>query len=625
MKKNLLPAIQKLSKTRKARSAATMPSIRSHGTSNLDCALTCSVCFESFGEGERKPLMLPSCGHTFCKQCVRGIIASEKKGQFQCPTCRRCQPVSSLDDLPVNYSLLEVASLSPSTPPEEGSREKTLKEEERCPDHGSRLAFWCSSCESATCGECLFESHPRPDHDVLKLEDHFKKLWEVAQQRSNRLVRQMSHVSKENVSMLKGALVDFAELLRQRREIDSIQGEARAVRDAAKIAGGLLDLSAVSRAILGLREKFEQAGIETPTRVDVTGARTPSSGTPAGERATPVNETPAHARVETSRTPVEERPSTPVDETHATPVDETHATPVDETHATPVDETHATPTEEMTASTPADETSPEDTSDTPETCSTPMEEQPITPTTTTPITPAVEAPTPPTRTTTTPTPPPAKPTKPPLSRKPALPFRPPTITPRPTSLYGLEITLPGSSPPPILASPLTSKTTPTTSTTPTVDASTQTLPEDTGLRTRARTRDSLPASGTLLRPPRTLSSTPPWSSLLCGIYNSNWTTGRISIEPKGLHVYSLHPLKEKCDIFLHLSLIEALAPLESPSIFLDLRDGTSPLGRLYITLQIHLRRAQQFFSLCLGDQGPSYKGSLVSQAQGEELLCSTEV
>lgn len=68
-------------------------------------------------------------------------------------------------------------------------------------------------------------------------------------------------------------------------------------------------------------------------------------------------------------------------------------------------------------------------------------------------------------------------------------------------------------------------------------------------------------------------------------------------------------MKEKCDIFLHLSLIEALAPLESPSVFLDLRDGTSPLGRLYITLQIHLRRAQQFFSLCLGDQGPSYKGS----------------
>ncbi|XP_063595985.1 histone-lysine N-methyltransferase 2D-like [Penaeus indicus] len=605
MKKKLFPAIQKLSKARNPRSAAaTMSSILSQTASkhNLDGALTCSVCFESYGEGERKPLMLPSCGHTFCKQCVHGIIASENKGQFQCPTCRRSQPVLSLDDLPVNYSLLEVASLSPTTPPEEGFKEKTLKEEERCPDHGSRLAFWCSSCESATCGECLFESHPRPDHDVLKLEDHFKKLWEEAQQRSNRLVRQMSHVSTENVSMLKGALVEFAELLRQRREIDSIQGEARAVRDAAKGVGGLLDLSAVSRAILSLQEKFERAGIETPTRVNVTGARTSSSGTPKGEGATPVSETPARTWVETTGTPVEETPSTPARETYTTPEEITASTPVDETYATP--------TEEITTATPAYESSPEDTPDTPvnETHSAPMEEQPSTPTVTTPVPPAVETLTPPTRNNTTPTSPPAKPTKPPLSRKPALPFRPPALTPRPTSLYGLEIALPGSSPTPICASPLTSKTTlttPTISTTPTVDASTQTPPEDTCVKTR----DSPPASGSLLKPPRALSSLPPWSSLLCGIYNSNWTSGKIAMEPKGLHVYSLHPMKEKCDLFLHLSVIEALAPLESPLVFMDLRDGTSPLGRLYITLQIHLRRAQQFFSLCLGDRGPSYKGS----------------
>lgn len=596
MKKKLFPALQKKNKTQNPKSsAAAMSSVRGASTSHLDSALTCTVCFDSFGEGERKPLMLPSCGHTFCKQCVHGIIASENKGQFHCPTCRRCQPVLSLEDLPVNYALLEVASLAPSAAPEQGPKEAVVKEEERCPDHGSRLAFWCSSCESATCGECLFESHPRPEHDVLKLEDHFKKIQEAAQHRTTRLVRQMTLVSEENVSMLKGALVDFAELLRQRREIDGIQDEARAVREAARGVGGLLDLSAVSRAILSLQEKFEGAGIETPTRLNVTGAG--SSRTPAGEGITPVGGrlagtpfTPA----ETTHAP-SETPSTPAGEAHTTPAEvtrEAHTTPEEITTPTPVDETYATP---------AEETPPEEALNTPvyETFSTPMEELPTTPAVTTPITPVGEIPTTPIKNTTTPTSPPAKP-KPPLARKPALPFRPPTMTPRPTSLFGLEITLPGSSP-----TPVTSKITPITPSTPTVDASTQTLPEDAGLKAR----DSTSASGNRLRTPRPLSSLTPWPSLLCGIYNSNWTTGRISVEPKGLHVYSLHPMKERCDIFLHLSLIEALAPLESPLVFLDLKDGMSPLGRLYITLQIQLRRAQQFFSLCLGDRGPSYKGS----------------
>ncbi|ROT85015.1 hypothetical protein C7M84_021556 [Penaeus vannamei] len=515
-----------------------MSSVRGASTSHLDSALTCTVCFDSFGEGERKPLMLPSCGHTFCKQCVHGIIASENKGQFHCPTCRRCQPVLSLEDLPVNYALLEVASLAPSAAPEQGPKEAVLKEE-RCPDHGSRLAFWCSSCESATCGECLFESHPRPEHDVLKLEDHFKKIQEAAQHRATRLVRQMTLVSEENVSMLKVALVDFAELLRQRREIDGIQDEARAVREAARGVGGLLDLSAVSRAILSLQEKFEGAGIETPTRLNVTGAG--SSRTPAGEGITPVGGrqagtpfTPAETTSRHLHTPQVKLTPTPAEVTR-----EAHTTPEEITTPTPVDETYATP---------AEETPPEEALNTPvdETFSTPMEELPTTP-------------------------------------------APPTRTPRPTSLYGLEITLPGSSP-----TPVTSKITPITPSTPAVDASTQTLPEDAGLRAR----DSTSASGNRLRTPRPLSSLTPWPSLLCGIYNSNWTTGRISVEPKGLHVYSLHPMKERCDIFLHLSLIEALAPLESPLVFLDLKDGMSPLGRLYITLQNELDIAERT-PLCL--------------------------
>ncbi|XP_042880419.1 tripartite motif-containing protein 55-like [Penaeus japonicus] len=559
MKKLFFSPSQKLPKNRKPEKHASTMSFSNPSTSKLDGVLTCAVCFDTFCEGERKPLMLPSCGHTFCKQCLHGIIARENKGQFQCPTCRRSQPVLSLEDLPVNYSLLEVATLSPTTSPEEGPTQRTLKDEERCPDHDSRLAFWCSSCESATCGECLFESHPRPDHDVLKIEDHFKKIQEETKRRSNRLVRQMSNISEENVSMVKHALVHMAELLRQRREIGSIQDEARGVRDAAKDVEGLLGLSSVSKAIATLQEKFGRAGIETPSQVQVMG----------GGSSMPEGDTPVTRDVETPVTPVDQMLTTPMDEIYITPVGEYPDTAVDEIFTTPVDETtvdeiYTTATEE------------------------------------TPTPPMAETPPTPVRNTTAPARPPVSAPKPPLARKPALPPRPPTITPRPTSLYGLTPALPSPSPSPIL----TSKDAPIPPTTPTVDASTQTLPEDDASKSR-----DCPENGNPQRLPRSLTTPPRWPSVLCGVYSSNWTSGRISVEPKGLHVYALGAMKEKCDMFLHLSVIEGLAPLESPMVFMDLRAGSSALGRIYITLQIHLRSAQQFFSLCLGDRGPSYKGS----------------
>ncbi|KAK4300796.1 hypothetical protein Pmani_027030 [Petrolisthes manimaculis] len=65
-----------------------------------------------------------------------------------------------------------------------------------------------------------------------------------------------------------------------------------------------------------------------------------------------------------------------------------------------------------------------------------------------------------------------------------------------------------------------------------------------------------------------------------------------------------------------MSVVSALVPLESPLVFLDLQDGEESLGRVYITLQINLRRAQQFLSLCLGDLGPSYQGSCFTPSLG---------
>lgn len=63
-------------------------------------------------------------------------------------------------------------------------------------------------------------------------------------------------------------------------------------------------------------------------------------------------------------------------------------------------------------------------------------------------------------------------------------------------------------------------------------------------------------------------------------------------------------------------------------VFLELAVGGSCLGRVYISLWTGLRRAQQFFALCMGTMGASYLGSTFShvayQGKAKETLCCKE-
>lgn len=55
-------------------------------------------------------------------------------------------------------------------------------------------------------------------------------------------------------------------------------------------------------------------------------------------------------------------------------------------------------------------------------------------------------------------------------------------------------------------------------------------------------------------------------------------------------------------------------------VFLDLNAGGRCLGRVYIRLWIHLRRAQQFMAICLGTLGASYRGAVSSEVQNKGRL-----
>lgn len=68
--------------------------------------LTCPICLDKL----KQPKFLPSCGHTFCKDCLQTLVRNER---LSCPVCRRDSAIfqNKVDLLANNYlaqNMLEI-------------------------------------------------------------------------------------------------------------------------------------------------------------------------------------------------------------------------------------------------------------------------------------------------------------------------------------------------------------------------------------------------------------------------------------------------------------------------------------------------------------------------------------
>jgi len=121
----------------------------------------CVVCREEYNSDHRIPVMLPHCGHTFCRPCITHLINTTQGAMF-CPTCRK-RHRTHYGELPINYALL-------------GLVEKTKKSKYgSCRKHGNPLEFWCCHCPEALCGHCLYEGHMGHGDDVIMAHELIEK------------------------------------------------------------------------------------------------------------------------------------------------------------------------------------------------------------------------------------------------------------------------------------------------------------------------------------------------------------------------------------------------------------------------------------------------------------------
>jgi hypothetical protein len=68
--------------------------------------MECQVCFEHFDSINFVPKILVKCGHSFCKICLERLMY--QRTFLNCPICRETSKIAKKDNIPTNYSLIEV-------------------------------------------------------------------------------------------------------------------------------------------------------------------------------------------------------------------------------------------------------------------------------------------------------------------------------------------------------------------------------------------------------------------------------------------------------------------------------------------------------------------------------------
>ncbi|KAF4075491.1 hypothetical protein AMELA_G00235140 [Ameiurus melas] len=115
--------------------------------SALEDDLSCPVCCELYQDPQ-----LLSCGHTFCRQCLKKHW--NVNSARTCPVCRGV----SLQE-PVSNLALRNTTESYQREKERERKERERDGEVRCSEHGEKVEFFCKTDDEVMCSKCRKERH----------------------------------------------------------------------------------------------------------------------------------------------------------------------------------------------------------------------------------------------------------------------------------------------------------------------------------------------------------------------------------------------------------------------------------------------------------------------------------
>ncbi|NXQ97769.1 TRI59 protein, partial [Sagittarius serpentarius] len=217
---------------------------------HLEEELTCSICYGIFED----PRVLP-CSHTFCRNCLEGVIQLSSnfsiwrplRVPLKCPNCRSLVeiPAAGTESLPINFALKAIIEKYQQ---EDHSDVATCSEHHRQP-----LNVYCLLDRKLVCGHCLtigkHNGHPIDDLQSAYIKE---------KESSGKLLEQLTDKHWTDVCLL------IEKLKEQKSQCESIvQDDKKVVVQYFKKLGDILEhkkqalLSALDEINTHILEEYE--------------------------------------------------------------------------------------------------------------------------------------------------------------------------------------------------------------------------------------------------------------------------------------------------------------------------------------------------------------------------------
>ncbi|XP_063960828.1 uncharacterized protein LOC135155506 isoform X2 [Lytechinus pictus] len=148
-----------------------MAAAEAKSSDSLQDDLKCPVCLGIFADA----IMLPTCGHTFCRRCLSEYVQSYRPlGCMDCPVCRKITkftPAKGVDDFPANVTVNRIVD---NYRQDHGCKTETRPKCTACRRQGDAESF-CKTCNKYLCERCL-TSHQEMSamfegHEIVPIEE----------------------------------------------------------------------------------------------------------------------------------------------------------------------------------------------------------------------------------------------------------------------------------------------------------------------------------------------------------------------------------------------------------------------------------------------------------------------
>ncbi|MPC09100.1 Tripartite motif-containing protein 72 [Portunus trituberculatus] len=213
--------------------------------------IICPMCSELYDEEEYQPVLLPRCGHTFCRPCLTTI---KGKGHFPCPTCRKRHLKPAIEDLPVHNEVLNKAN--------------AYREEKagRCQTHQNLLVYWCYDCQEPLCSSCRVMN----GHEVVRTRVVLQEKRQEMKESGKTILDSVLEERKKIINSVRSCSL---QLLKACEESAAVEGSSKGVKEMLSDTRQTADLSFVftslerMKSILGV---FRKASSDSESDEDMT-------------------------------------------------------------------------------------------------------------------------------------------------------------------------------------------------------------------------------------------------------------------------------------------------------------------------------------------------------------------